>query len=119
MSDNKVLQSVSEKSTVIPGMADENNRIPVVETNYSGIFVASWENIQWVGMTIFEGMESIGEVVSNVLGLNESRVQYVIDGMTEDDWDRAIAIKNQREEMSVQRIQANHANEIEAGIVEN
>ena len=38
-------------------------------------------------------MEFIGEIVANVMGLNESKYQYVLDSMDENDW--RIARENQ------------------------
>lgn len=35
------------------------------------------------------GIEFIGEVVANVLGLNESRYQWVMDTMNEQEWETA------------------------------
>ena len=31
-------------------------------------------------------MEYIGEIVCTMMGLNESKYQYVLDSMTEQDW---------------------------------
>jgi hypothetical protein len=41
-------------------------------------------------------METVGEVVANVLGLNESKFQYVIDQMTEEDWAIAKEVHEKR-----------------------
>ena len=38
-------------------------------------------------------MEYIGEIVANMMGLNESKYQYVLDSMDENDW--KIARENQ------------------------
>ena len=35
---------------------------------------------------IFYAMEFVGEIVCNILGLNESKYQYVIDSMDANDW---------------------------------
>ena len=40
--------------------------------------------------------EYAGEVVSQVLGLNQSRYQYVMDGMTEEDWAKARKVNDER-----------------------
>ena len=42
---------------------------------------------------IFYCLEFIGEIVANVMGLNESKYQYVLDSMDENDW--RIARENQ------------------------
>lgn len=31
-------------------------------------------------------MEFVGEIVCNIIGLNESKYQYVLDSMDENDW---------------------------------
>lgn len=40
--------------------------------------------------------EFIGEVVAQVLGLNQSRYQYVMDGMSEEDWKKAQKVNEER-----------------------
>ena len=57
---------------------------------------SAWGRIKWVGHKIFLGMEYIGEAVAGVLGLDESRFQYVIDGMNAEDWQAAVDRENQR-----------------------
>ena len=39
-------------------------------------------------------MEYIGEIVCTMMGLNESKYQYVLDSMTEQDWKIAHETKN-------------------------
>jgi hypothetical protein len=34
----------------------------------------------------FAGIEFVGETVANAVGLTDSRYQWVIDSMTEEDW---------------------------------
>lgn len=41
-------------------------------------------------------MEYVGEVMVSLLGLDESRYQYVIDGMTEEDWEIARQVRDKR-----------------------
>jgi hypothetical protein len=41
--------------------------------------------------------EYCGEVVANLLGINESRYQYVMDNMSEEDWERARKVNEQWE----------------------
>lgn len=60
-------------------------------------------------------MERIGEVVSGILGLEESRFQYVIDGMTEEDWKRAMEVNAERENELAQDIECAGAHSSEAG----
>jgi len=52
--------------------------------------------LQWLGRGVLQVMESIGEVVANLLGLNESKFQYVIDGMTEEEWEVARQVQAER-----------------------
>ena len=40
--------------------------------------------------------EFAGEVLSNVFGINSSRYQYVMDGMSEEDWERARRVNEER-----------------------
>ncbi|GMH50559.1 hypothetical protein TrRE_jg10225 [Triparma retinervis] len=41
--------------------------------------------------------EYAGEIIAQVFGLNESRYQYVIDNMSEDDWAKARKVNEERE----------------------
>ena len=49
-------------------------------------------------MFIFRGMEWVGEGVVSVLGLDNSRFQDVLDGMTEEEMEIARAVQRQREQ---------------------
>lgn len=51
----------------------------------------------WLGTTIFTTMERIGETVVDVLGLDESRYQDVLDTMTEEEMQRAKEVQAERE----------------------
>lgn len=42
------------------------------------------------------GLEFVGEVVASAIGIDDSRYQYVIDGMSEEDWKRAHQVNEQR-----------------------
>lgn len=55
-----------------------------------------WNELRWIGGKILSGMEYIGEGVADVLGLDDSHFQYVLDGMDEEDWEIAIAVANKR-----------------------
>ena len=63
----------------------------------SGATNAFLRGLQWVGLRLLFGAEFVGEIVANVLGLNESKFQYVIDGMSEEDWEVAREVQAQRE----------------------
>jgi hypothetical protein len=66
-------------------------------------------------VNVLTGMERIGEVVAGVLGLEDSKFQYVIDGMTEEDWKEAIEVNKLREEENAQHEQALEADALESG----
>ena len=53
--------------------------------------------LYWLGTKIFFGMESVGNVVVSILGLDQSRYQYVIDGMTQEDWKIAKEVQQKRD----------------------
>jgi FAM177 family len=59
------------------------------------------------GMWLFEivlgGVEYVGSIVATFLGMNESKYQYVLDQMTEEDWKKAREIHAQRELQSSYR----------------
>jgi hypothetical protein len=59
-------------------------------------FDAAWKRLVWVGEKVLGGMEAVGEVVAGILGLDESRFQYVIDGMDKADWQLAVNCENER-----------------------
>ena len=61
----------------------------------------AWHVSRWVGSKIFFGMEFVGEVVAELVGLNQSRYQWVIDTMAEDvrRERRKEEIKKYREQM--------------------
>ena len=44
------------------------------------------------------GIELVGEIVANVLGLNESRYQWVMDSMTEQEGEVARRAEERRQE---------------------
>ena len=46
--------------------------------------------------TALKFAEYCGEVVAEVLGLNTSKYQYVMDGMTAEDWEKANKVNEMR-----------------------
>lgn len=81
--------------TIIPAEDNANNTstaLPDVDPN------SAWEKLKWFGGKVVAGMEAVGEVVAGVLGLDESRFQYVIDGMDKEDWQLAVNCENERRE---------------------
>ena len=55
-------------------------------TDQTSLASRVWSCAKWTGLKIFNTMDAIGEVVCHMLGLDDSRYQYVIDGMDENDW---------------------------------
>ena len=72
-----------------PVISNSNSSISAYDRVLSGLY--------WLGTKIFFGMESIGNVVVSVLGLDQSRYQYVIDGMTQEDWKLARQVQQKRD----------------------
>jgi len=54
--------------------------------------------ISWFGGLIFKGIETVGEAVASVIGLDDSKFQDVLDGMTEDEMKLAEEINLHREQ---------------------
>lgn len=52
---------------------------------------------RWVFDKVLGCVEYVGEIVATFLGLNESKYQYVMDQMTEEDWRIAREIHAKRE----------------------
>ena len=73
------------------------------------------ESLQSWGWFIFGKLQDAGEVVANVIGLNNSKFQYVLDSMTEEDWKIARAVQAQREQQIADR--ATGAAAMEGGAV--
>jgi hypothetical protein len=48
------------------------------------------------GVKILGVMDYIGETVVGILGLDDSKFQYVMDGMDREDWEKAVAIDRER-----------------------
>ena len=53
-----------------------------------------------------------------MFGLNESRYQYVIDNMSEDDWERARKVNEEREKEWAEHLAAKEVEE-ETGVKAN
>lgn len=67
-------------------------------SSHQSLFTNIFNNFIHGSTTIYRGMEMIGEVLVSLLGLDQSRYQYVIDGMTAEDWERAREVQKRREE---------------------
>jgi len=71
----------TETDAVLPGGATEDSSSVAADSTEKVVSVAkSW------GWWIFQKLEAAGEFVASVLGLDDSKYQYVIDSMTEEDW---------------------------------
>ena len=55
-----------------------------------------WGFMHVTGTKIINVMDYVGETVVGVLGLDDSKFQYVMDGMDKEDWERAVAIDRER-----------------------
>ena len=56
------------------------------------------DQLIWFGKHVFHRLEIIGEAVAEYIGLNDSRFQHIIDGMSEEEWQQALEVNRQREE---------------------
>jgi len=56
-----------------------------------------WHRSVWFLGQALGVAEYCGEVVANLLGINESRYQYVMDSMSEGDWEKARKVNEERE----------------------
>jgi hypothetical protein len=63
------------------------------EVAASGDLVTSIKGWAW---WVFEKFQAAGEVVAGVIGLNDSKFQYVMDNMSEEDWKIARAHEARR-----------------------
>jgi len=57
----------------------------------------------WVATKVYSCLEMIGEAVANVIGLNDSKYQWVIDSMDEDDWRIAKEVQSRRKAEDIER----------------
>jgi hypothetical protein len=62
------------------------------ETSQTGF----WGFMHVTGTKILGVMDYVGETVVGILGLDDSKFQYVMDGMDTDDWEKAVAIDRER-----------------------
>ena len=81
--------SKGEVKDETPVISNSNSSTSAYDRILSGLY--------WLGTKIFFGMESVGNVVVSVLGLDQSRYQYVIDGMTQEDWKLAKQVQQKRD----------------------
>jgi hypothetical protein len=86
-----------------------------------------WGFIHVTGTKILGVMDYVGETVVGILGLDDSKFQYVMDGMDQEDWEKAVAIDRERrledaimdaaEELQAQdtQLQAEDGGDVEGG----
>ena len=55
-----------------------------------------WGFFHRAGARILGVMDYIGESVVEALGLDDSKFQYVIDGMDKEDWEKAVTVDRER-----------------------
>ena len=87
-SPNKVNNTIPPQSTSMEVSSSSAN---------SSLASRIWICARWTGLKVFYTMDYIGEIVCHVLGLDESRYQYVIDGMDENDWRQAREIQDRKD----------------------
>ena len=83
----------------------------------------AWHVSRWVGSKVFFGMEFVGEIIAEMVGMNQSRYQWVIDTVAEDERRerRKQEILKRREEMvqdGLLEVAAKEGDEAEGGLVD-
>ena len=85
-------------SDVLPGANAGNEAVATAAAQRRREMVEnSWDVLKATGYRVFIALQNVGEVVASILGLNESKFQYVIDNMTEEDWRIAKEVQKRRE----------------------
>ena len=101
----EVIPNDPPTSTTDTSTDKANNTMPPQSTSMevsssstsSSLTSRIWTCAQWTGLKVFYTMDYIGEIVCRVLGLDESRYQYVIDGMDDNDWRQAREIQARKD----------------------
>ena len=75
------VSNTAETDAVLPGGATQDSSTDAADRTQAVV-----ESAKGWGMWILGKLEAAGEFVAGVLGLDESKYQYVIDSMTEQDW---------------------------------
>ncbi len=70
----------------------------------------------WAVCKVISQMEIVGEVVADLIGLNESRFQYVLDSMSEEDMLKALQVQREREEEDRVYNESLAGNGLESGV---
>ena len=96
----RVEQDVSCLADVLPtavGGTTDTEAVNSAKQRRQEVIESTWETIKSTSWRIFVVLQDVGEVVASLLGLNESKFQYVIDNMTEEDWRIAREVQRRRE----------------------
>ena len=96
----KAEQDVSCLADVLPkavGGTADTEMADAAKQRRQEVMANTWETIKAASWRIFVVLQDVGEVVASVLGLNESKFQYVINNMTEEDWRVAREVQRRRE----------------------
>eukprot|EP01041_Mallomonas_annulata_P014234 gene14234-30284_t len=75
----------------------------------------TWSSVVYYATKVFHTLEYIGEVVADILGLNDSKYQWVIDGMDEEDWKAAREIQAKRERQNREHDESILTSNLESG----
>lgn len=93
---------------LVPTVAEPMAAVPATRT--------MWDSMRWLGGKALEGIEYIGETVASIIGLDDSRFQYVIDGMDENDWETARKVDSERKKEEQTEEEAKQAVLAEEGV---
>lgn len=74
-----------------------------------------YTNVVYCATKVFHVLEYIGECVAHMIGLNESRYQWVLDTMDEDDWAVARAVQAKRDREDAITDEAKSVSQLEGG----
>jgi len=88
-------------------MSEENPAAAAATGDGAAVSIWSWRGaiggpLRILGSGLYFIAEYIGEQVASLIGLNESKFQYVIDSMSEEDWEVARQVHAQREARKAQ-----------------
>jgi hypothetical protein len=90
--DEKQPVEMSTPDGSLPGAAESSIGSSATADAVEGVV----SNLKIWGWWVFEQLQVAGEIVASVIGLNDSKFQYVIDNMTEEDWKIARAHEARR-----------------------
>lgn len=108
----------------IPIQINDSNPAVVLNISESMTFQRTkkmnfWESLVWMKNKTISGVEFVGECVASAIGLDESRFQEQLDGMTEEEWNYALKVQEQREEEERQYKETLETAILEEGLIHN